>query len=189
MANIRGMGGAAQRNVVGTAKFFPKMVEKDGKKVPDASGAGKYLCDFRVDMRDERTKAARETNPHLHSHKYTPPAKDGVEQPEVMAHGNFYSKKQVEAIMAAGESRKRKDGTIELAVKADLMAKDGSVLVRTDRPLAKSDFKLTSKTMSEQDKLMAAAKEAVKAERASEKAAPEAGTPEVATPQPEAELE
>lgn len=191
MANIRGQGGAAQRNLVGNLKFIPNL-DKQGNpvmtKLEDGTEkqTGKYLCDFQLDLRDERAKG--ETNAHLNSHRFTVPGKTGADgKPETrVAHGEFYSESQVKAILEAGDSIQNKDGTITVAFKADLMAKDGNVVVRTDKPINKSDFKLGTRTMANQAKTMKANKEAVAAERAAAKNAPEA---EAAVAEPEADLE
>lgn len=171
--NIRGVGNATQRNMIVTAT---QMKGKDGK--PDY-----FMVDAQADMRDPKTKALKDSNPHAVSKEFKTP-----EGQTRVAHGRAYTAEQFKKMQEAGTFMEQ-DGKLVGTLKADLMVtKDGQVLVNTKKPMEKSDYKVGPKTLENQAKAIKDMRAKNQAERAATKDAPEAEA-EGPAKETEAELE
>lgn len=167
MANVRGVGGMTGRNLVGT------FLERTGEKGPY------YLGDVQIDQRD--TKSGPQANPHLE-----PGGNNRIP----------YTKGQVNKILEAGDSVKRKDGTIVFTAQASLMQtkpdKNGfrHLIIDTSKDIGKSEFGAPNNfTIHNQEKATEKVQAAAAASRAKTEKAAEVATPvaEIETPAVEVE--
>lgn len=117
MANLRGVGGMKQRNLI--ASFADAQVTKKDGKV-----TGAYLT-VELDqstMTQKDAKAGKaDTNPYIESH-----AAKGKDGQEFVSHNVWYSQSQIDAMQNAGKSVVQSDGRTAIAFKADVQkSKDG----------------------------------------------------------------
>ena len=172
MANVRGVNGTNDRNLVGTAI-----------KMTGSRGAY-YMIDAQLDTRDPKVIAVKDTNPHLESHEFK------LENGETrVAHGKPYTEQQFEKMREAGVFKEVGKDMYDFALKANLMIKkdkegNSTVLIRTDKPMGKSDFGLDNKTLKEQKKTV----EKFRAERDAQRATPDKGKEEPAKEKEQPEM-
>lgn len=191
MANLKGVGGASQRNLIASYKDS-QVTEKDGKVT------GAFLT-VEIDQSVMTQKAAKEgkadTNPYLASKETV--GKDGT---TYVSHTEWYSQGQIDAMRAAGDEAKQEDGRTAIAFKSDIAiykatderptrvlavipkdlskAKDDAEFAKMQaynekHPIGKSDNKkFGPKTLASQEKITGLAKASRQAALA--KAAPEA---------------
>lgn len=137
MANLRGVGGMKQLNLIASWKDS-QVTKADGGKGP-VNGA---FLTIEKDQSLFTQKAAKEgkcdTNPYLESHKET-----GKTGNEYTSHNVWYSQSQIDSMTKAGTVVKTADGRNAVAFKADVQqskSKDGEkrVIVLTPKDVSKA---------------------------------------------------
>ncbi len=140
MANLRGVGGMKQLDLIATYKPSQLTKSKD-----DPNKTNGVFLTVQVDQstmsKADAEAGKADSNPYIESHK------EKGDKGEYTSHNVWYSSNQLAAMEAAGNMVTQKDGSVSIAFKADVQkVKDGKtdtsrliVLTPKDVSKAKND--------------------------------------------------